>query len=267
MITSVKMTTSRQTRRRDARMMRKAVRQAVHMAGLEWIDWDLESVEMSGDIAIRAESYRPRTIFDVPPWYADGDINYVRSPQGSWAYTNRATMGAFPHFKAKGASYFSDYVIVPGLIDLWLSRGYEEPLPKTMPEHERFVRGAVWMTITPAEMISQRSGIHRAKGKVLIGGLGLGWFLEEVCKKDDVEEVVVVEQSEELLDWYGYRLCREQPKVREVICGDVYGVAEHFPEHQLLLDIWPNYSAAGKDERLVALRRTAGPRVWAWGMN
>jgi hypothetical protein len=126
------------------------------------------------------------------------------------------------------------------------------------------------MSVTPAEMISQRSGIRRAQGKVVVGGLGLGWFLDQVCSKDDVEEVIVVERNEELLDWYGYRLCRDQAKVREVICDDVYAVAERFPNHQLLLDIWPTYAGAygaEGDERLAALRKTAGDRVWAWGMD
>ena len=126
------------------------------------------------------------------------------------------------------------------------------------------------MSSMPAEMLTQRSGIRMAQGKVLIGGLGIGWFLEQVCSKREVEEVVLVERSQELLDWYGYRLCRAQPKVKEVICDDVYAVVDRFPDHQYLLDIWPvlsgMYGAAG-DRRLADLRRRAPGRVWAWGMD
>jgi hypothetical protein len=37
-----------------------------------------------------------------------------------------------------------------------------------------------WMSLTPAEVFSQRSGIKFCRGTVVIGGLGLGYFLHEV---------------------------------------------------------------------------------------
>jgi hypothetical protein len=77
-------------------------------------------------------------------------------------------------------------------------------------------------------------------------------------------------QSRELLDWYGYRICQNHEKVRDVICDDVYAVVDRYSDHQLSLDIWPVYEGkhgAEGDERLAALRKTAGDRVWAWGMD
>ena len=57
--------------------------------------------------------------------------------------------------------------------------------------------------MTPAEMLTQRSGVQAAEGTVVLGGLGLGWLLRKVCEKPSVERVIVVEKSQELLDWYG----------------------------------------------------------------
>jgi spermidine synthase len=56
------------------------------------------------------------------------------------------------------------------------------------------------MSMTPAEMLTQRSGVQAAEGTVVLGGLGLGWLLRKVCEKQSVERVIVVEQSQELLD-------------------------------------------------------------------
>jgi hypothetical protein len=257
----MKTPTTKEGRRRLKRKLRRARLESVHETAVELIDWDLEAVgDMSHDLAIRAESFKPKLLFDVQPWNEDLCRQHVRSPRGSWVYVNWVVYQPIPHFGSVGHTFFDGPVVIPILLDT-----------KPLPDQEIFILGGtVWMSVTPAEMISQRSGIRRAKGKVLVGGLGLGWFLEQVCNRDDVDEVVVVERSQELLDWYGYRLCRNHDKVREVICDDVYAVVDRFPEHQLLLDIWPTYGGdkgAHGDGRLAALRKTAGDRVWAWGMD
>ena len=127
--------------------------------------------------------------------------------------------------------------------------------------------GNVWMSLTPGEMITQRSGVAKATGKVVVGGLGLGWFLRKVCDKESVEEVVVVEKSQELLDWYGYDLCKRFPKVKDVVSNDIYREIGRHGESQYLLDIWPIYDGARQDKRLRAARKTLGNRLWAWGMD
>jgi hypothetical protein len=52
--------------------------------------------------------------------------------------------------------------------------------------------GKVWMSLTPMEVFSQRQGIGVAKGNVLIGGLGMGWFARRVLEKKAVKHVTVV---------------------------------------------------------------------------
>jgi spermidine synthase len=78
------------------------------------------------------------------------------------------------------------------------------------------------MSLTPTEVMTQRGGVRAARGAVLIGGLGLGWLLRKVCETPEVEKVIVVEISREVLEWYGYGPCARYHKVAEVICDDVF---------------------------------------------
>lgn len=92
-------------------------------------------------------------------------------------------------------------------------------------------------------------------------------FFEKHAKKQPVDRVVVVEKSQELLDWYGYELCKRYSKVSDVICDDVYNqIGRHGPETVYLLDIWPLYSDARNDRRLRPWKRKLKKRLWAWGL-
>ena len=124
---------------------------------------------------------------------------------------------------------------------------------------------AVWMSITPMEVFTLREGISMAKGTVIIGGLGMGYLLRKVCAKTTVERVIVVEQSRELLEWFGNRLCADQPKVTDVICGDAYDQLGKFGDQaRSLFDIWPTYGDAAEDSRFQAAKQQH-KGVWGWG--
>ena len=128
----------------------------------------------------------------------------------------------------------------------------------------------VWMSLTPFEMWTQHSGVRAATGRVVIGGLGLGWLLHQVQLKPTVKEVVVVELDQRLLDWYGYTLCKKYDKVVDVITEDIweYGKSRIAPGDRVLVDIWRAHTDAQSDSKLVKLREQAGQigsKVWAWG--
>jgi hypothetical protein len=123
-----------------------------------------------------------------------------------------------------------------------------------------------WMSLTPMEMWTQRSGVFASTGHVVLGGLGMGWLLTQIAKKPTVKKITVVEQDQDLLDWFGYQVCKKIPKVDEVICGDFW---EHAPKYDLqkcryIADVWPKHGQAEYSERLVELR-ARGAKVWAWG--
>ena len=75
------------------------------------------------------------------------------------------------------------------------------------PEH-------VWMRLTPLEIQASYFAIKMAKGKVGVVGLGLGYAVEEMAKKPEVEEITVYE----VVDLY-YSNFPKNPKINIVCCN------------------------------------------------
>lgn len=59
-----------------------------------------------------------------------------------------------------------------------------------------------WMRLTPLEIEGCYESIKRAKGKVGVVGLGIGYFVQEILKKEKVKEVIVYESSKDVIDLY-----------------------------------------------------------------
>jgi hypothetical protein len=220
------------------------------MSPNEIISWDEDITKYRRWLLLSAETYRPERLFDVVPsprWY-DG----IASPEGNYLYSNRILTAGTPldlsmSPSRRGTVDFDGDVVIPTLFDL--TGPYPDP----------------WMSITPKEIITQRPGVRRAHGTVLVGGLGLGWFLRKVHDKPEVDRVVLVEACRELLDWYGHNLCDRLPKVTDVICGDVYDQIGRFgPKAKHLLDIWKDHGECLFDERFLRCKRLF-KHVWGWG--
>src|SRR5579871_4800092 len=177
--------------------------------------WDEDRTESRRWLYLDAKTYKVDRLFPLAST-PKSDPTYIASPKGSFAYMNCLVAAGteIPLFGGKRLKrvVFNGPVTVPALVDLtrWSDAG--DRFPRRTSQRQRVIHGNVWMSLTPGEMISQRSGIQRARGKVVIGGLGLGWFLRKVCERPDVEEVIVVEQSRELLDWYGFDICKRHRK-------------------------------------------------------
>jgi len=210
-------------------------------------------------------------IFDLPPapWPDGGE--FLVSPKGTLAYQNRIVPEGHPlhlYGKHEGVVVWNGDVVIPMLIDLNRQCHTGERFQAETPLDERVQTGAVWMSLTPMEMMTQRSAVKMASHTVVIGGLGLGWLLRKVCEKPEVERVIVVEKSQELLDWYGYKMCGKFKKVVEVICDDVYKhLGKYGFDARYLLDIWHLYTGAANDYRLDPFRRKLKRRLWAWGLD
>lgn len=76
----------------------------------------------------------------------------------------------------------------------------------------------IWMRLTPLEIQASYFAIRMAKGKVGVVGLGLGYVIEEMAKKPEVEEIVVYEISQEVIDLY-YNNFPENSKIKVVCCN------------------------------------------------
>lgn len=232
--------------------------------------WDEETTELKQSLFLDASSYQQPALFDLPSISPDHFSEaFLVSPSGSFAYQNRILKKGHPldlHGIRNGMVVFNGDVVIPSLIDMTVDSRDGEAFLQAASQNERAKWGAVWMSLTPAEMLTQRPGVRRAQGTVLIGGLGLGWLLRKVCEKDSVDRVIVVERSQELLNWYGYDLCRRYPEISDVICDDVYNqIGKHGADVMHLLDIWLLFSDSRRDRRLLPFRRRLKKQVWAWG--
>jgi len=215
--------------------------------------WDEDRTRFKPELVLQGKTYRTTPLFDIAPYPADPQDTpaerLLRSPGGEFAYMNRLWQRGqgIPLLQNRrtGVVCWDQDVVIPVLLD-----------GGTL---------AVWMSITPMEVFTLREGISMAKGTVIIGGLGMGYLLRKVCAKTTVERVIVVEQSRELLEWFGHRLCADQPKVTDVICGDAYDQLGQFGDQaRYLFDIWPTYGDAAEDSRFQAAKQQY-KGVWGWG--
>lgn len=215
--------------------------------------WDEDRTGYKPVLVLQGETYKPVPLLEAPPYPTDPEETpeafLLRSPTGEFAYMNRLWKRGNPipllQNRREGLVYWDRDVVIPVLLD-----------GRTLN---------VWMSLTPMEVFTLREGISAAKGTVVIGGLGMGYLLRKVCEKTTVERVVVVEQSQELLNWFGNEMCARYPKVSEVICGDAYDFLGKFgADTRYLFDIWPAYGDAAADDRFQAAKKVH-PRLWGWG--
>ena len=215
--------------------------------------WDEDRTRFKPELVLKGQTYHTTPLFDIAPYPADPQDTpaelLLKSPSGEFAYMNRLWKRGegIPLLQNRrtGVVCWDQDVVIPVLLD-----------GRTL---------AVWMSITPMEVFTLREGISVAKGTVVIGGLGMGYLLRKVCAKTTVERVIVVEQSRELLEWFGNRLCADQPKVTDVICGDAYDQLGKFGDHaRYLFDIWPTYGDAAEDARFQGAKQEH-KGVWGWG--
>ena len=67
--------------------------------------------------------------------------------------------------------------------------------------HELSYSGGVWMTDLPIEQAQADAAMEEITGgSVLVGGLGLGYCLEVLARNEDVDDIEVVEVSQDVAD-------------------------------------------------------------------
>lgn len=80
--------------------------------------------------------------------------------------------------------------------------------------------GNVIMSNTPDEIRDFSYFIYRAKGRVLINGLGLGVVLKALIDKPEVTHITVIEKSEDVLNLVAPTY-KDNPKV-DIVYGDAF---------------------------------------------
>lgn len=116
-------------------------------------------------------------------------------------------------------------------------------------------KGAVVMSNTRMEIITNMGAYHEATGRVLINGLGMGMLLEAILSKPDVTYVRVIELEQDVIDLVGPHFAND-PRV-EIIHADALeykpAKGEHF--NYVWHDIWNDISADNLPQMAILGRR------------
>lgn len=126
---------------------------------------------------------------------------------------------------------------------------------------------AVWMSLTPNEVLTQRSQVKRAKGNVGMAGLGLGWAARRVLERKKVDHLTVVERDLAIINTFGNPLKKEFGDKLTLVCGDAYE-QDWMPYDVSLWDIWPDYGGVAGDSKFKKIRKDlelAGKACVYWG--
>lgn len=163
--------------------IREEVQRFIERGKIQAEHWDEDKTLFKPLLYLHADTYNVEPLFEVPSSHASAPL-YTLSPRKQFAYCNRIVPAGLQLRNCglsnqKGLVCWDGEIAIPSLIDMRREAGTGATMPECTPEKQRVEHGAVWMSLTPNEMLSQRSGIQRASGKVLIGGLGLGWFVPE----------------------------------------------------------------------------------------
>lgn len=214
-------------REAEKRHMERRLKEAV-----PWTD----GIKWSPCMTIQADTFEPPSLFKVCPMkprrcnFDELDKSQcVLSPDGNWAYTEIILPRGTKLDCAFGAQYgdiaFDGKIAIPRL-NMKYSNGTWSQDP--------------YMSITPQEILTLRAGTRFAKGKVILGGLGMGHQLEQVCKRKKVKKVVVVETEQALIDWIAPELDLNGKDV-EFVCGDAKKLIPNMEADAALIDIYKMY--------------------------
>ncbi len=94
------------------------------------------------------------------------------------------------------------------------------------------INGKLTMSLTPLELQSHINPIHWANGKVLIAGLGLGYYLNQIKDKPSVNSILVIEQNPDVIEAY-FTQFPQHPKV-EIREGDIFDFPAEFTRIPLI---------------------------------
>lgn len=130
--------------------------------------------------------------------------------------------------------------------------------------------GVSWMSLTPMEIESMLPGIEAARGKVVVGGMGLALAGFAIAMKETVERVTIVDidaaviQMATAFSGLDAWPCREKV---EIVHRDLRGHRDAEADF-LFVDIWPNYRMDCMRPQMQAVHRAIpAPACFYWGQE
>lgn len=119
------------------------------------------------------------------------------------------------------------------------------------------VDGQLMMTDTQMEQETNAGLLRAARGNVLIAGLGIGMVLVPLLKKAEVNTVLVVEKSQDVIDLVAPHLVKEHEDRLFVFQGDIltWKPDPSWTFDVIYFDIWPSITADNLDDMKALERR------------
>jgi len=164
----------------------------------------------------------------------------------------RARLAMFDARQSPSYCLFDRPVYIPIMLSLETSRLYGS--------------SQIWMSLTPNEIVTQRPQIRRAKGRVGVAGLGMGWAVQRMLERSQVRHLTVVEKDAAVLDYFGEPLRRMFGDRLTLVCDDAY-LYNWTGCDTVLWDIWPNMVDGYYDRKFQELRtnlRSRGVTCEGW---
>jgi hypothetical protein len=148
------------------------------------------------------------------PWHEKYKVDVPEGESGNWRI-ERFTVSK----KDAGMESFRAMFSFGG------GRGVPEGTYTGLYRRGGIERWSLIMSDTPDEMRDHMEFVRRAKGRVLIHGLGLGMCAAAVLKKEELMHLTVVEISKDVVElvapWLA-TLAEERDKGLEIIVGDCF---------------------------------------------
>lgn len=240
-----------QRRKQDEIQRKKRLKERAKKA----VAWD-PRMKFERELSLKADTYQVRSLFEVEPLSSESirtakSEHLVVSPKGQWVYCEKVLPAFTPlrtvYGRKRGDVVFNGPVLIPALHS---SREYGGDVTWNREP---------WMSITPMEFLTLRTGTRFAKGRTIIAGLGLGHQLIEASLRKQVKELVLVEKSQDLVDWLMPVIKPFLGMEVEVVVGDAYKVIPDMTADAALIDIFLSYGGN-------YFRRCPNIcKVWCWG--
>ncbi len=102
----------------------------------------------------------------------------------------------------------------------------------------------IWMSLNPNEINTMQPHINEAKGRVLVLGLGLGYYPFMISLKDEVSEIVIIEKEPQIIKLFNEHLLPLFPHKEKItiVEDDAFNYLEKHKKDQgfdtVFCDIW-----------------------------
>jgi len=135
--------------------------------------------------------------------------------------------------------------------------------PWRYPMYTYFIDDCLTMSTSPQEIFLLHIGIKEMKGKVLIGGLGIGYVVSKVLEKDNVDKVIVVEKNKNIIKLIGNQYKKIYGDRLEIVNEDLFKYLKNTKEKfdTAHLDIWNGTNEATFYDYVLPLRRLAYKKI------